>query len=251
MRRPSPPLNMYLGKESEAVRLLSDSALINKAEGTTLSEFRDRMYIAVAYQARAMRREFAAEMNRVAALERDMKLSPEWLYLLGRLYARSGKPTEAQRLLQKMPSRLNEPVVVSGINRNDRASHSAFRGLQGEVAAANGKVADAVELFEQAFSIYDDALNLEALAYGYMKQGKLDVAIEKYELFLKHPIVFGHEAQEYWLNAHLQLGKIYEQKNEPQKAKEWYERLLSIWKDADPDVVAFVEAKSRLSTLPK
>ena len=57
--------------------------------------------------------------------------------------------------------------------------------------------------------------------------------------------------EEYWLTSHLQLGKIYEQKGDLEQARQWYGKLLNLWKDGDPDIVALIEAKARLSKMMK
>jgi len=49
--------------------------------------------------------------------------------------------------------------------------------------------------------------------------------------------------------AHYELGKLYEQKGELEEAVNYYKRFLDIWKDADPDLADFADAKKRLAQL--
>jgi hypothetical protein len=45
------------------------------------------------------------------------------------------------------------------------------------------------------------------------------------------------------------LGKIAEQKGEKARAREHYEKFLSLWKDADPDLPEVGDAGRRLQNL--
>jgi len=76
----------------------------------------------------------------------------------------------------------------------------------------------------------------------------LEQAVAKYELLITHKD-FGWEAQEYWIQAHYQLGKIYEEKGDVEKAIKYYQRFLDIWKDADPDIPILMDAKKRLAAI--
>ncbi|TFG57724.1 MAG: tetratricopeptide repeat protein, partial [Candidatus Aminicenantes bacterium] len=88
----------------------------------------------------------------------------------------------------------------------------------------------------------------ENLAYAFMKKGDNDKAIEKYLEFLKiEPL--GYEAQENWILARYELGRLYEQKGQTAEAREYYGRFLEIWKDGDPDLPALGDAKKRLAAL--
>ncbi len=46
-----------------------------------------------------------------------------------------------------------------------------------------------------------------------------------------------------------ELAKIYEEKGEKQKAIEYYEKFLKIWKEADEDLPELIDAKKRLDNL--
>jgi hypothetical protein len=45
------------------------------------------------------------------------------------------------------------------------------------------------------------------------------------------------------------LAKLYEQKSWEGKAIERYEKFLDLWKDADPGIAEFEDAKMRLAGL--
>ncbi len=99
-----------------------------------------------------------------------------------------------------------------------------------------------------ACKLREDGYTLESLAYGYLASGDLERARAKYEELIDMKDI-GWEAQEYWLQAHAQLGRIYEQKGDIEKARQCYERLLEIWKEADSDLPAMRDVRARLATL--
>jgi tetratricopeptide (TPR) repeat protein len=45
------------------------------------------------------------------------------------------------------------------------------------------------------------------------------------------------------------LGKIHEQLGNAAKAKEFYQKFLDLWKDADPGIAEVEDAKTRLAKL--
>jgi tetratricopeptide (TPR) repeat protein len=78
--------------------------------------------------------------------------------------------------------------------------------------------------------------------------GDLNQAIAKYEMLINKK-ESGWEAQEYWIRAHFELGKIYDEKGDAQRAINYYQRFLDIFKDADPGLPNVEEAKKRLAGL--
>jgi tetratricopeptide (TPR) repeat protein len=78
--------------------------------------------------------------------------------------------------------------------------------------------------------------------------GNLDQAIAKYDLLINKKDS-GWEAQEYWIRAHYQLGKIYDEKGDAQRAINYYQRFLDILKNADPGLPEVGDVKKRLAGL--
>jgi serine/threonine protein kinase/Tfp pilus assembly protein PilF len=232
-------LYMYQGQYSLAIRHLQESILLNRTLNYWLSEIRDHLYLAVAYREKGKMDDFYQEFRQAQELCAKNQVEPWWLLLIGKIHARSGRIKQANDLLQQISGRMIEG------NRGDQA---AFNILKGEIALANANYDEAVGLFNMAYQLRDDNYPLESLAYGYLKKGDLDQAIAKHELLISKKDL-GWEAQEYWVKAHYQLAKIYEAKADRERAVQFYERFLEIWKDADPGLAEVADARKRLAAL--
>jgi tetratricopeptide (TPR) repeat protein len=58
----------------------------------------------------------------------------------------------------------------------------------------------------------------------------------------------------FWLSdiyakSYYMLGKIHEQQGKKTKAREYYEKFLELWKNADPGLPEVDDARARLSSL--
>jgi len=232
-------LDMYQGKFSGAIDHLKEAILLDNTLNYTLSELRNRLYLATAFKTKRMMDAFQRELLAVDELRNKTYTGPWWLSVLGKKYARFGKIQQPNDLLKEIPSIMNKE------NRNDRA---AFNILKGEIELARGNHNEAIALFETAYKLRDDNYVLESLAFAYLMSGDLEKAIAKYEHLVSRK-QFGWEAQEYWIRAHYQLGKIHEEKGEIEKAIQYYQRFLDIWKDADPGLPEVEDAKKRLAGL--
>jgi len=232
-------LDMYQGKFSAAIDHLKEAILLNNTINYPLSELRDRLYLATVYKTIGMMNAFHRELDAVAELRSKTFIEPWWLLLSGKMYARFGEIQESKGLLEEISSKMNKE------NRSDRAS---FNILKGEIKLTRENHAQAVELFDVAYKLKDDNYILESLAYAYFIKGDLDKAIDKYEHLITRK-QFGWEAQEYWIQAHYQLGKLYDKKGDAEKAIQYYKHFLDIWKDADPGIAEVEDARKRVAGL--
>jgi len=232
-------LCMYQGKYSTAADHLKESILLNKTLKQKLSEYRDRMYLATVYQAKGMTDHLKEQLQAVEELRSKTYLEPWWLLIVGKVYARGVDIEKANDILKEISTKMNED------NRVDRL---AYNILKGEIELAKGNHAEAKELFEMAYKLRDDNYALESVAHGYLLSGDLDQAIAKYELLIDKKD-WGWEAQEYWIRAYSQVGKIYDVKGNAQRAIHYYQRFLDILKDADPGLPDVEDVKIRLAGL--
>jgi tetratricopeptide (TPR) repeat protein len=132
----------------------------------------------------------------------------------------------------------------SGVSRNLADDGGHIAAAEAEVALAEGQAARALEKIEPAHLYLKVPETLSTLAAAYAATGRVADAIARYEELLKQP-AFGDEAQQLWFDAHLALGKLYEQDKRPQDAARIYDSLIARWKDADADVKLLNEVRTR------
>jgi tetratricopeptide (TPR) repeat protein len=122
---------------------------------------------------------------------------------------------------------------------------------------AEGRYDEAVTSFRRADSLPDGpfgscAMCLDApIGIAHDRAGRPDSAIAHFEHFLETPFLFrmGQDAiQRAWILR--RLGELYEAKNEPAKAEQYYRQFVEQWKDADPVLRPQVtEVRNRLTRL--
>ena len=242
-------LEMYRGRYSTAQNELREAILLNKATGGGLSEFRDRLFLATVLAARGMSAAAREEVAGAGTLMATETLSPTWLHLLGRAYARGGQVQEAARLLARLPEAADS-TAASDVNRSTTADVASIWLLGGEVDLARGRTAEALNAFEIAHRVRPSSESLEARARAYVVAKRYEEAatalaelIERREL--------GRESQQDWLMAHLGLGLVYEQQGKRDEAAQLYDALHLIWAGAEPDLPAARQLNERLQRVRK
>ena len=88
------------------------------------------------------------------------------------------------------------------------------------------------------------------LAQAYYKAGNLFNAQGEFEKILS--LNLGRIGDgDFYARSLYTLGKIFEQQDQKEKAIEYYERFLGLWKDADPELAEVDDAKMRLAAIKK
>jgi tetratricopeptide (TPR) repeat protein len=88
---------------------------------------------------------------------------------------------------------------------------------------------------------------IRGLAYLQLRQAPL--AATEFQKLHDHPGIVGSGV--IGPLARLQLGRAYEIMGDHATARRWYEEFLTIWKDADPDIPIYREAKAEYARLGK
>jgi len=239
---------MYRGRYAAALENLREAVNVNMSLQGKLSEFRDHVYRAIAFQRKRQSAGFERETAAMEKIRSTMKIEPFFLTKLGTLYARANRVREAERLLESVKSMVGDLLAASGVSRSTQSDQAAFHRLKGEVELAGKKYDEAIASFEMAANLRELMLE-DTLALAYARSGNVGKAIEKYEEFLGKDVL-GYEAQDVWSLAPYELGKLYEARGDVAAAAKWYGRFLESWKDADPDIAEVVDAKRRLVRLP-
>jgi serine/threonine protein kinase len=88
---------------------------------------------------------------------------------------------------------------------------------------------------------------------GYELQGNLEKAIEKYQSFYNNVMLASYSLPEHFYYfresslVNYNIANIYEKMGDMEKAQEYYQKFLDLWKDADPGIVEVEDAKKRLA----
>jgi tetratricopeptide (TPR) repeat protein len=243
-------LQMYRGHYEEALRALEEAVGLNRSLKAGLSEFRDRLFLAIALRRMGEDEALGKQLAAIEAIRAGMKIEPFFLAKLGTFYARSGRVREAERVFADLQAATGNLLALSGIGRSSQSDQAAFHRLKGEIELARGQYEEAVASFTMTGNLRDLQLE-DALALTYARSGDIDKAIEKYEEFLEEDVL-GYEAQDLWTVAHHELARLYEARAgkgagdearadaaraDSEAASKYRRRFLELWKDADPDLL--------------
>jgi tetratricopeptide (TPR) repeat protein/tRNA A-37 threonylcarbamoyl transferase component Bud32 len=239
-------LRMYQGRYAAALESLKEAAGLNKALDAYLSEFRDRLYLAIAYRRKGQGEAFDKELAALERIRAAHKLEPGFLSKLGILYARSGRLAEAGRILESVKAVVGELLAASSVGRSSQADRAAFQRLKGEIEMARKQYEEALGSFEMAANLNAFYVD-DSLALAYRMHGDTDKAIEKY-LEFEQKDVLSYECQDDWSLTPYELGVLYEKKGDGAEAAKWYGRFLELWKYADPDIAEVAEARRRIKS---
>jgi tetratricopeptide (TPR) repeat protein len=133
--------------------------------------------------------------------------------------------------------------------------------LRAEILLAEGKAGEAITVMEKELVLtvpgiqyrpmyvrHNLPIEQDVLARAYRETGNIDKAIETYLKLL----TFDPASQDRRMHIpiyHCRLARLYEEKGEKGKAAAQYRVFLDLWKDADPGIPEFEDAKKRLAVL--
>jgi DNA-binding SARP family transcriptional activator/Flp pilus assembly protein TadD len=152
-------------------------------------------------------------------------------YDLARFYASAGRLTRAQEMLAA--GERNDSVLA----RTPGADREWTRGV---IALAEGRATDAESQLRQAAEgLVCTICALPDLARAYEATNKQDAAAVVYERYLSTPWFFRFETDAVELGwAMKRLAELYRSRGEDRKAAAVNDRLLALWRRADPELQA-------------
>jgi tetratricopeptide (TPR) repeat protein len=128
--------------------------------------------------------------------------------------------------------------------------------IRAYVALHNGRASDAIAALEPAkpyelgracpslnFNLYPSYVRGEA----YLAAGEGQLAAAEFQKILDHPGLVVNEP--IGALSHLGLARAYAMHGDTAKAKAAYQHFLELWKDADPDIPIYKQAKAEYAKL--
>jgi tetratricopeptide (TPR) repeat protein len=158
-------------------------------------------------------------------------------------YAAAGKPEEAERLLADYAR-----TVPVGLRRGDYLQY----GARGALAVAQHRLADAIPLFRAAYdSSGCTTCGLFELASVYDRLGESDSALAVYRRYVDTPGLDRFNDDPINLApTYERLGELYETRGDRADALTYYNKLVDLWKSADPELQPVVrDVKARITRL--
>ena len=140
-----------------------------------------------------------------------------------------------------------------------RRTQSRRMDIEGDIASAEGRTADAVAFYRRG-EVAGDGLAAGCtfcapafIGMAYDRANMADSAIANLERYLATPSP-GRAQLDRWLlaPAHKRLGELYEAKGDNAKAVSHYTAFVRLWERADPDMQPRVaEVRTRMERLLK
>jgi tetratricopeptide (TPR) repeat protein len=238
-------LNTYQGNFSKGIDYFKKAILLNESQNFSLSEYRNRIFLAKSYLMKGMKNEFKDEIKEIERLVDEMNLSPSWLSKAGHLFVKNNMTDKAQWVMRKIKDSVGDTLATSAVNRDISMDEAFYHLINGEVALATGKEEEAIESLKIADNVLDFP---NSLAHYYYKTGDLDKAINFYDNVINEKSL-GNEDQLRLILAHYNLGKIYQEQGKVNRAIKYYEQFIDIWKKGDEDLWALQNARKQLEKL--
>jgi tetratricopeptide (TPR) repeat protein len=222
-------LDLYHGRYASARNRFHDALLIDESgDPGALTIARVHLWLAIVAEGQGNSREEIAQLDDAAAQIKN--IGPKALFgaIIGLQYARAKQIKQAHAI---------EALIAPFVDGRNPEQSGYLHLLQGEIAVAQGRSAQALELLTLADRDNSNAFSIEALAHAYQESGAMDQAIQWYEKLASGlDKSIGWEPQQLWVAAHVTLVQDYLARGEREKANKVLDALLAKWKDADPDL---------------
>jgi eukaryotic-like serine/threonine-protein kinase len=234
-------LDLYHGRYSSAQSRLQQSVEIVKTQNSPLSVARVQLLLAIVAEGRGDANAQRQNLDAALANLKDIQLKVVYGAILGDAFARAGFVNSAQSIA----------AVISPLADQRNSEQMGYLHLlEGEIALASGKHAEAIELLAQSDKENSTGFSMEAIAHAYQESGDVDKAIASYEKVLTSTNrSLSWEPQQRWLEARYALALDYASRGDKQKARETLAPLLNLWKNADTNLPLLKNAKAEYARL--
>jgi eukaryotic-like serine/threonine-protein kinase len=234
-------LDLYRGRYESAESRLKQSLEIVSATHAPVSVARVHLLLAIVAEGKGDAKGERENLDAALGLLQTIQLKVVIGGMLGDAFARAGMLDQARQIAE-MIKPLADPM--------NGEQMGYLHLLEGDIALATGKNNEAIELLTQSDKEKSTAFSSEAVAHAYQQSGDVDKAIPAYEkMFGSNDRSLSWEPQQRWLEARYTLSSDYAARGDKQKARETLEKLLNLWKDADPNLPLLKQAKAEFAKL--
>ena len=217
---------IYEGKFTSAAEQLRADIRWDQTQASKSAVLLRRYLLARIFVARGMIAPARRELELILTSGEPEALQAEDLRRTGTLYAHIGDVKSAESVLHKLE--LLELNLPTSFNK------SCFHNLAGEIALAQGRFGQAVELFSTAMAEYPQFASHEGLARAYQAQHDWDRAAAAWRQVLEdRGEILQDSFPADWVVAHLELGRVYRGLGDLARARNEYEEFFRIWQNAD------------------
>ncbi len=247
---------LHRGQFIETQKQILSLLLLHKSQ--KLQEHVDFEYLLLTLMANETG-DFSAMLEYMQKLSAELKKDPSNVFYgrdgLAWAWLKNGNPQKAYKIMDELKKELSGKPPVWQIRYDYDYALLSWEEGKYDLALDNfGKAFESLPIKKHA-PLFHYAVTL-------LKTGQINQAIEELQRttwwspISAFPITLPFLPMvEYWpiasVKAHYWLGVAYEQKGEKDKAIKEYEKFLTIWKDADPELQAkeMKDAKARLAKL--
>ena len=163
--------------------------------------------------------------------------------------ARAGNPAQSQMLVDKlnqefpldtMVQNYSLPTIRAAIDLQNGNPRKAVETLQVTGPYELGNASPDYAVFGNLFPVY-------LRGQAYLQDGQARQAAAEFQKVIDHPgIVLNFVTGAL---AHLQLGRAQAMMGDKAAARKSYQDFLTLWKDADPDIPIYQQAKAEYARL--
>ena len=232
-------ISTYHGRFAEAAEYKLEAKRLRGLRNDPAGEGLKLFYIAY-FQAETGRVDAAIESyGQALELARDPSdINLDIEHLVGLALVKKGRLLDAAQRLRVISDSVNDPEFRPHIRR--------FYHLNGEILLRLNRPEDAAMNFRAALKIYDHPLYRESMARAKWQAGDLEGATSELErlVALTDPRL---DIPIHYVKAHYQLGQLYEQQGDRERATDWYRRFLQFWGSSDLDLEEIREARKKIA----
>ena len=161
------------------------------------------------------------------------------------LYADAGRIDRARALMSEYEREVPDVVRRGQLDRH---------GAAGALAMAEGRFEDAIAAFQAWHDAGDRSCaycSLPRLGEAYEAAGEPDSALAVYERAANADELYGmYQWGDVMAPTYKRVGELYEERNDRDKAVEYYNRFVELWQDADEELQPQVrDVRARIARL--